>query len=252
VPEARKLGPIHVYDDTGLAQQRAEWKLARWLNGERFDDPVGRNKRYLLSAFVGGLVLTGYVTASFIEWGFVLPLAVVSLVPLYVLVSALRNFTRSSAESPQDCVREFVNCVNRGMRRRAWRLLTPLDRDNYTRAAPSAGEHDPASVKRFAFDSRGAFAGYWRAARALGPATRLALVATPELLFMTPDIAVVGVQIHVQRTMRMQRNTLAFVLRKLVLRYGNEWRIFDGEVLSAAEMDVNWVNNVLLAHKSQE
>ncbi|MCA8912658.1 MAG: hypothetical protein KDB82_13220 [Planctomycetes bacterium] len=253
MPDARKVGPMFVYDDVEVARQRAAWKLNRWLDGENYDDPVGQNRRFLwLAVLAGAVLIFDIAMVSHFVGPSPFALLLTAAGPTYVFVRLLVAFAQSSVDTPLNCVRDFVRNANRGANTRAWKLLTPQDRDNYTRAAPSVVEQDPVSVKRFAFDSRASFAAYWRAARALGPATRLWLEATKTVQFIRPTLAVVNVNIHTQRTMRLQRQTLAYVVRKVVVRYGDEWRIFDGEVLSGAEMHVNWVNEVLQARKAGE
>jgi hypothetical protein len=157
------------------------------------------------------------------------------------MIHGWRVLARSRARSPMDCVREFAHCIRRADLHRAYGLIAPVDRDNYTRAAPSAAEHDPVSVKRFAFDSRASFVSYWRSASAPGPASRLILRATGQMQLIGPDMALVELEIHVQRSMRLEREKRALTIHKLVLRHSDEWRVFNGEVAGADELDLGWL-----------
>jgi hypothetical protein len=240
VPPARKTGPIVTYDDPALAISRAQYKLQQWRDGANTDQPVGTAVWWPALVLVCGATELVFGSAYLLLANTPAPLLVSGPLGLYLLVYGWRVIARSRARTPQDCVREFVHCIQRADLSRAWLLVAPVDRDAYTRAAPSLAERDPVSVKRFAFDSRTGFAAYWRAARSLGPASRLRLTAG-RVDMLAPGVALVNVEVMVQATMRLQSGKRTLDVRKLVLQHGNEWRVFDGEVASYAELDQQWL-----------
>jgi hypothetical protein len=247
VPPPRRNGPIVTYDDPTLAMARAHYKLQQWLDGRNADQSVGAAVWWPSLVMVCGFAELAFGAAYLWTMDTPAPLLLSGPLGIYLLIYGSRTIARSRARTPVDCVREFVHCVQRADLHRAWALVAPVDRDSYTRAAPSVAENDPVTVKRFAFDSRASFAAYWRAARALGPATRLRLVAGQRVEHLGPGIAVVSIEVNVQKTMRLQSEARTLDIRKLVLRHGNEWRVFDGEVASAAELDPQWLRQALAA-----
>jgi hypothetical protein len=245
VPPARRNGPIVTYDDPALAVARAHYKLQQWLDGRNLDETVGTAIWWPALVMVCGFAELTFGTAFLLELGTPGPMLLSGPFGVYLLIHAWRTMARSRARTPRDCIREFIHCIQRADLHRAWGLVAPVDRDNYTRAAPSASEQDPTSVKRFAFDSRASFAAYWRNARSLGPASRLRLRTTGGVQHLTPDIALVGIEVHVQKSLRLERERRALNILKIVLRHGSEWRIFDGEVASAAELDPQWLRQLI-------
>lgn len=246
IPPARSIGPIVSYDDPALAISRAQYKLQQWRAGNNTDDPVGTAVWWPGLVLVCGAAELLFGAAYLVVMNTPAPLLISGPLGLYLLFYGWRVIARSRARTPQDCVREFVHCIQRADLNRAWSLVAPVDRDNYTRAAPTLARRDPLSVKRFAFDSRTGFAAYWRAARSLGPASRLRLSAG-RVQMLAPGIALVVVEVMVQATMRLQSGKRTLDVRKLVLQHGNEWRVFDGEVASAAELDHQWLAALLSA-----
>jgi len=245
VPPARRTGPLWVYDDPALATSRAAYKLRQWLDGGARDKPIGAAVWWPGLVATCGLAELAFGAAFWWNFGTPGPMLLTGPLGIFLLLYAARTITRSRARNPLDCMREFVHCIQRADLSRAYRLVSPLDRDNYTRATPSARELDPLSVKRFAFDSPAGFFSYWRAARSLGPATRLRLLATGHVQMLRPDAALVGVEVHLQQSMRLQTERKALSLHKLVLRHGPEWRVFDGEVAGHPDLDNQWLTAAL-------
>jgi hypothetical protein len=250
VPPARPLGPLFAYDDPALAASRAEYKLKQWIEGQNTDQPIGAAVWWPALVAVCGFAELGFAIAFWWAMGTPGPMLLSGPLGIFLLVYSARTITRSRARTPLHCMREFVHCIERSDLNRAWKLLTPLDRDNYNRAAPSASRHDPLSVKRYAFDSATSFISYWRASKTLGPATRLKLRAGHELKRIHDDAALVQVEVHLQRSMRLQSETRALTITKLVLRHGQEWRVFDGEVAPSPELDATWALKLLAGAKT--
>ena len=249
VPPARRNGPIVTYDDPALAVARAHYKLQQWLDGRNLDEPVGPAIWWPSLVMVCGFAELAFGAAFWWKLGTPGPMLLSGPLGVYLLIHGWGTITRSRARTPRDCIREFIHCIHRADLHRAWGLVAPVDRDNYTRAAPSASEHDPVSVKRFAFDSRASFAAYWRSARSLGPASRLKLKSAGRVQHLSPDIALVSVEVHVQKSLHLERERRALDVVKIVLRHGDEWRVFDGEVASAAELDPQWLRQLLAGAK---
>jgi hypothetical protein len=251
VPPARRVGPIVTYDDPTLAVARAHYKFQQWLDGRNMDEPIGAAVWWPSLVMVCGFAELAFGAAFWWELGTPGPMLLSGPFGVYLLIHGWHTIARSRARTPLDCMREFIHCVHRGDLHRAWGLVAPVDRDNYTRAAPSAAEQDPVSVKRFAFDSRASFAAYWRAARSLGPASRLRLRAGTLVQNIAPGVALITVEVHVQRSMRLEREKRSLEVVKLLLRHGSEWRVFDGEVAPAAELDPQWLRQMLAARPQQ-
>ncbi len=251
IPPARQVGPLVVYDDLALANQRAQWKLIQWRQGNNQDEPAGRALLWPIALMAIALGELAGSLALGLMYGVSSILILSAPIAAVLFGHGALAVSRSGARSPTDCMREFVHCINRADFRRAYRLLAAVDKDSYLRAAPSAARHDPLSVKRYSFDSVASFAAYWRAARVLGPSSRLVLKASSDVQMLGDGIARVTLRVHVYRSVRMEREDHGYPVTRLLLRHGDEWRIFDGEVLNLAELNLNWVPAILSSNEGQ-
>ena len=241
VPRGRKVGPIWVYDDAAVSVARAQAKLNAWLGGAREDEPAGRAVWWPAVVGVASVALIAFGAVLFLYSG--TPCAALMTWPLGfgLLAYALKVWSQSAPATPEYCAREFAKAIERADYTRAFQLLAPTDKDAYQRPVPTGKERDPADVQRLAFDSVASFTRYWAIARALSASDRLTLKAADKARILAPGVAVVTFKMSVVRSMRLQNIAPFAPVGKILLRYGNEWRIFDGEMLSAAENDNRWI-----------
>ena len=241
MPEARQAGPFWVYDIPDVSTARAEAKLAHYLASPRSDAAAGRAGSW---PFVVGVVGAAFLTfgAVVVVLSKVVAAGVLAMpVGAGLVIYAFRVWSGSSPDSPFVCASEYVKAIERGDFPRAYKLLAPVDRDTYTRAAPTEKEKDPRSIAWLPFDIEGSFTKYMAGARALGPSARLRMSASRQIHQLHPDLFIVPVKLTVLRTMKLEGEPQTLTVNKIVVRYGDEWRIFDGEVASAAELHNRWI-----------
>lgn len=241
IPRGRQAGPIWLYDDPALSVARAQAKLGAWLEGARDDHPAGRA--------VWWPALVGVISGSLVAFGTILllvtgnPCVAMLTWPagFGLMAYALKVWANSAPNTPERCAREFAKAIERADYTRAHRLLAPVDKDAYLRPVATGKQRDPAQIQRLAFDSVTSFTKYWAATRALGASDRLTMSVNAPPRELSPGLVVVPFKVSVVRSLRLQNIAPQVIANKILLKYGNEWRVFDGELLSAAEQDNRWI-----------
>lgn len=246
--EISRLG-ISVLEVPGAGVARAREKLKAYLAGDIDSPPIGKAYRWASLPVAKGAALVAFSLATAFELKAFATFPF-TLIGLWIIIYGLRGWWISGPVTPYRCIREYVHCIERGDFGRAHRLLSPLDLDASPRSAPSAAGHRVNPNHLYPFIDKRDFARYWKSAKALALSKRLKLKVPSQPQRMTDDIYLAPVQLNFLKTLGTVQGSDGRPLRtiafKLLLRYGDEWRVFNGEVAGEEEVSDEWIRDLLL------
>lgn len=255
--------PAGSFEEAAL--QRAQTKLAAVRSQAAGDAPVGFNyagviPAAILCAIPGLLLLWGAIaimTGKRPEPIAAIMLVVFALVFLGLPMLALLT---SKPDSPKRALKLFYRAIGRGKHERALRLVTNADKDDFPRRQPLMQNLGRPSGYAFQFANNQQFAGFWNELCRTHPLpyciTRVSSVSVTE---PRPDVAIVEYDLTL--TMNTQlwfllivvawiialvvdlatRKVVRVRLRKVLVKVGEEWKLFNGEWQGYEEMNLSWL-----------
>lgn len=256
--------PVQAGTAEEAALRRAADKLQQVRGGYAGDVAAGFNKRNFagaaaLSAVPAALFVLLAIAALNSEGGAVaalvlmIPVVFFTGIPLLILL-------RSRPSTPKVALTEFYRAVAKDRTDRALALLTNADRDDTTRRQPLIANLGQPSGYPLPFGDKQAFARYWsellRSHTAPYCLVKLSKVRVQQL---APDVAVVDFRLTL--TMNTQlwwllilvallialivdlatRKVVKADLRKVLVKVGDEWKLFNGEWQGYEEYDLRWL-----------
>jgi hypothetical protein len=188
---------------------------------------------------------------------FVLFSGVIALIPISVIF-------RSRPRTPQAALLEFYRTLSRGESKRALALLTNADRDSSTRIQPKIAELGRPNGYPLPFSDPNAFAAYWNELLRTHPAPYCVVrMSNVQVQQIAPDVAVVDYKLTLTMNTSlyyllillgillgvllafaidaMTRKVVKADLRKVLVRVGDEWKLFNGEWQGYEEYDLRWL-----------
>lgn len=241
------------------AQDRAMRKLNHWRAGLGGDRPAGPNLLCLMIALLFTLVPVGifgllpvWVAAKGIAVG---ALELGMFVATFVVVSAALCYLQTRPTSPKRTLNEFYRSLGRGQTKRAQKLVLPPDLDEFPRYQPHLPDLGEPTTLAYHFDDPTGFRAYWNGlVRAQTWPYCHVKISKLEEREIAPGIVVVDFELHLIMNTRLifvvlviaviidllTRRTVRVPMRKVLVKVGNEWRLFNGEWMGYDEHDLNW------------
>lgn len=258
-------GPASSFEEAAL--HRAQAKLAAVRGNTSGDAPVGYNYAAViplavLSAIPGLLFLVGAVAMLTDKRPSPGGAAFFGFMALFFLAMPVLGLLTSRPDSPKRALKQFYRDVGRGKHERALKLVTNADKDGFQRRQPQIGNLGQPSGYPFQFANKEQFAGFWNELLRTHPLpycfARLSNVSVTE---HGPDVAIVEYDLTL--TMNTQlwfmliliawiialivdlatRKVVKVRLRKVLVKVGDEWKLFNGEWQGYEEMDLRWLGN---------
>lgn len=235
----RRLG-LHFGDpqrDPALA--RAKAKLGTACADPPLGPPVLANVIRLgmaISLASGGLAATMvWEKAQAAIYPGVLCALVLTLYSLYALVAG-------RPKTPVHAAREWLRCIQNHEWGRAHRLVVAADRDPWLRCPPSLAEANLGPERAEVFGDLRGFRKYWLRTLIQGVRTRLRLRAARDLapMKLSDDLWAVPLELRIEPAVYAGKLPWQ-PFAKLVVRCGNEWRMFSGELSAPEEANLSWV-----------
>lgn len=240
------------------ALARAAGKLAALRSGATGDKPAGAPWRQNITrlAFwwsIAFFFVMGGLTAlcdcrPCIGFGLLLMLVPVALIQ------------RGLPRSPERLLVDFYRCLGNGYFERALTHVIEGDKDAFPRILPSAEPTARTARSSVAFSGLGDFVRYWHEFQhrhsAPGCAARIRDVS---IEMAGADVAVVSFQLHLGArsgfwflqsplgavfkalASKAARHEWRGNMRKVVVRVGNGWKVFNGEWQGPEEQDLSWL-----------
>lgn len=251
--------------DNDFWANRARAKLAAFRKNRDSEKPAGRNTVFVWTVFaVCALVASPFVYV--IGMLLITPEANLEIAALFAIPPVLLAtvfvmvFVRTKPSSPKKALFEYFLAVCRRRHKRARSLILTHDMDGTERQTPHIDGLGKPTGTSYRFDIDGEFKGYWRELVLDQPMAAAGVrISNVQVNNITPDLAIATFRI------RMVRNTqlwvfLIFVLgifaliimvatnkrtdatiTKLLVRVGNEWKLFSGEWQGQDEFDLSWI-----------
>lgn len=215
-----------------IANPRSIAKLIAARSGVLEDQPSGRTPFEL---FFGLLICVWIVlvplillTVSFTRPELVDPAAAVALSAASVAIAGVVAwfFYKDNTKTPFRSVTYFLNSALQGGHSIAYAMLVQADKDDLPRRSGEA---------EFTFAAVDGFRGYWESVRRSGGGIGRVLVDTRhEITMLDDDLALVKFALLDDNGKR------GTDLRKLTVRVGDEWHLFNGEWSSPEDDDTSW------------
>lgn len=244
--------PVQAGTPEEAALRRAADKLVQVRGHYVGDVTAGYNKRSFATAAIlaglpGALFLFLAVGVAANDGSIGISLFLLAFVALLAAIPTL-ILLRSRPTTPKAALKEFYSAVSKGRADRALALITNADRDNTHRRQPLIADLGRPSGYRFVLADKQQFAGYWnellRSHNAPYCLPRLTRIRVQQV---APDVAVVDYRLTL--TMNTQlwwllilvaliiaiivdfatRKVVKADLRKVLVRVGDEWKLFNGE-----------------------
>jgi hypothetical protein len=165
----------------------------------------------------------------------------------------------AKADTPNRALRLFYKALGRGNAKRALRLVVPNDLDAFPRYHPDIPVHPRLLSSPFRFDPPAGFGAYWQGlVRYHTMPYCITTVRAVKVREITPDIVVVDFRARFIMNTQLwwllilvalivalivdlaTRKTVVQEMRKILVRVGDEWHLFNGEWMGLEEMDVGW------------
>lgn len=264
-PNSPNLPPVDPGSMQELVLQRARDKLeiARTVEAPAAGPDIGRTLRYaLLALFLGllpGLLGIAMLTGSRPEpGGAMIAFAFAALpwlIPVFVYVLSVPS-------SPARALKGYLKALGRGSYSRASVLVVDGDKDSFARVQPYIDRLGMPTPVPHRFDTATSFESYWKGLlRWRPPCYCLVKVSGVKVTPLRDDLALVECQVRFMMNSSLwslmflvigifaiiidavTRTTVTLPLRKVMVRTGNEWRVFNGELMGADEHDLRWLDN---------
>lgn len=256
--------PPGLAEAAARAVERAKANMARFKAGEGHTPPVGTrltlNDVDYVFFLIGAIPLSIAAYAAFNgivtgQSGLFAVAAFVSFFGLLFVGLGVLNALYWAPTTPERALKQFYRCIRLSMARTAARYVVPLDFDDSERPNPVAlgagqfvpvenGLADAAAMKR-----------YWREVlKALKLQPTSFLFQGVLVLPVNDDVVVAKVSLRSTTISAWSAvtaiggvyvtNNRDMELTRLVVRDGTEWRLWSGEWLSLAELDLNWLKEI--------
>lgn len=264
-PHAPNLPPVDPGSMQELILQRARDKLeiARTVPGPIAGPDIVRTARFALLALILGL-LPGLLGVAMLTGnrpepgGAMIAFAIAALpwlIPVFVYVLSIPS-------SPVRALKGYLRALGRGSYSRARILLLDADRDSFARVQPFIDKLGMPTPMPHRFDNAELFDSYWKGLlRWRPPCYCMVNVSKVKVTQLRDDVALVECQVRFIMNSSLwslmflvigifaiiidlaTRTTITMPLRKVMVRSGNEWRVFNGELMGADEHDLRWLDN---------
>ena len=162
--------------------------------------------------------------------------------------------------NPKAAFKAFLRAVARGRLKRARRLVIDADLDDFPRVQPIVPELGRPTGMAHAFFDEQSFKGYWKGLlRWRQPCYCLVGFKDLQVTQVSPYIALVEARVKftMNTSLWLLLITVALLIavlvdiatqtrvvvpvRKVLVRVGDEWRIFNAELMGADEHDLSWL-----------
>jgi hypothetical protein len=169
-------------------------------------------------------------------------------------------FFRSRPVTPKATLAEFYRAIGKGDRARALSLLTNADRDGLARRQPVVENLGQPSGQPLDFAAPHHFGRYWQELTRSHPAPYcLTRVSHLKVTMAAADVAIVDFRLRLIMNTQLwlllilvalliavivdlaTRKVVKGNLRKVLVKVGDEWKLFNGEWQGYEEYDLRWL-----------
>lgn len=212
----------------------------------------------LFAALVPGLFLGGFISMGSSAWSGIL---ITGMLVAAVLLSPVLAYLGSVPRKPRTTFEQYFRCLSRGAYDRARALLLNADCDSFPRFQPVVSGLGRPSGRPLSFDGPTYFRAYWSdLLRWRRPCYCHVSFKGLKVTQISPDLATVEGELKFTMNTSLwallvlvicmlawivdlaTRTTVVVPVRKLLVRVGNEWHIFNGELMGADEHDLSWIS----------
>lgn len=246
------------------ALSRASQKLALVRSGRSGDEPAGLDLMLLLPSFLLALLLGaplmffGVMVMVNARNGAVGGLMLLVFGLLFMLIP-LVVYLQTRLSTPKGALLSFYKSLARGRNKRARKLIVRPDLDQFPRFQPMIADLGTPTNYPRGFNDERAFGDYWRELLLSGSMPYcLAAVKGVRETPISADVMLVDFELKLIMNTRMwlllflvigllaaiidlaTRKTVTVPMRKVLVRVGEEWRIFSGEWQGYEEFNLDW------------
>jgi hypothetical protein len=226
--------------------------------------PVGADIRQTVKAAVLAFfaaLLPAFLSAFLFVEGDAVIVGVVGLMALLgVLSIPVVICLHSRPLTPVRALKSYLQALGRGSYKRANALVLEADRDAMDRFQPvidKLGQPTPAPHR---FDDPASFTAYWKGLLCWRPPCYCQVrISQVQVTQLREDMALVECRVRFVMNTSLwllsfllvgvvaiildiiTRSTVTLPLRKVMVKTGNEWRVFNGELMGADEHDLRWL-----------
>jgi len=216
------------------ANARAVAKLKDTRSGALEDEPAGVNPFEIFAGIMFGVwILVPPVILVTLSLSGLARIHPVPAIGVSVASSALAaflawRFYRDETGTPFKAVRYFFASALSGRHGHAYDMLIEADKDDTPRRV---------NGREFSFSGVDGFRDYWESVRAAGGGPgRVLFDAHHEVTMLDDDLALVKFALLDEGGKRGRD------MRKLTVRVGDEWHLFNGEWSSSEDDDTSWTS----------
>jgi len=243
--------------------QRAQQKLQSIRSGASGDAPVS----FPTARIVRISILMLFLASPFMLISFAMGMdgelgvaLVVSLFWIAALSVPVVMALRSSTKQPVRALREYYRELSAGRHQRAREILTLADQDHAPRVQPYVANLGSPTGYGYSFDDPNGFQLYWDGLlRSHVWPYCLPRVTRTHVTELAPDVVLVRFRLQMMMNTRLwvlafliigifaivadavTRKTVKADLCKVLVRVGDEWKVFNGEWQGYDELDLAWL-----------
>jgi len=244
---------------------RARSKLDALASEKAPQAPLGRLVWPVVGAFLfGGLPAAfcfGWAISLYAEWS-AAPGAAISLAVCggFAVWLAVALFKSAKPSTPKRALKIFFKSVARGRTNRARRMVVTNDLDDFPRYHPEDAALERKSVEDFRFESPDDFKRYWCSLLRYHTAPYcLATLNKVRIRQVGPDVCVAEFSLRLIMNTQLwwllilvlwpaaiaadlaTRKIATVQLRKILVRTGDEWKLFNGAWQGFEEDEPDWI-----------
>ena len=261
------------FGDNDEAIARAQQRLEAVLSGKDRPQPIGRLAVPVILATVfliapaAALVWAAY--RAYIDRRAPSPegAAIFAVLAAVLLLGAYFVIVNAKPDTAKRALNLFYRAVGRGSSGRARRLVLASDFDDHERFAPDIDHLAPHTHRAYVFGEVGGFKAYWRDLVRYHSApycmVRVSRVTTTEIF---PNVCVADFRLRLMMNTQLwyllilaggciglliaviidgsTRKTVEIPVRKILVRAGDEWHLFNGELQGIEEEQTDWLRNL--------
>jgi hypothetical protein len=169
---------------------------------------------------------------------------------------------RARSNNPAGVLRAYYRALSRGQHKRARELVTRADLDSFPRFQPLIHKLGRPTGMPLPFESENSFAHYWNELLRSSPSPYCVVrVSKVEQTELAPDVVLVTFRIRLIMNSSLwlllifvalilaiivdlaTRRTVKADVSKLLVKVGDDWKVFNAEWQGLEEIDLGWLLN---------
>lgn len=225
--------------------------------------PAGADvKRTVVAAILAAfpVAILALVTFAVINDGTLGGAAFSGLLLLLIAAIPVIIFVSSRPTSPKAVLKQYLTCLARGKFGRARQLVVDPDLDDMPRVQPVIDKLGQPSGMTHVFRHDESFKAYWNGLlRSRPPCYCFVSLRNVQVTQLAPDVALVEAEVKFTMNTTLwallifvalliaiivdiaTRTRVRVPVRKVLVKIGNEWRVFNAELMGADEHDLGWL-----------